>query len=65
MTLGLGAEGTVVPVLLPEPIHCVPDGVALISEDQDKGLSLRGISFVPEHTKGRLRTRLKHEHHVA
>jgi hypothetical protein len=65
MTLGLGADGRVVPVLLPEPIRCVPDSVALISGDRDKGLSLRGISLVPEHTQGRMRTHLKDGHHAA
>jgi len=44
MMLRLRKDGTVVTVLLPEPIRPDPDGVALTSTDRDKGLSLRSVS---------------------
>jgi len=46
MMLRLEEEGTVVTVLLPEPIRGYPDGVALTSKDQEKGLLLRSVSFL-------------------
>ena len=60
MTLRLIEDGTVVTVLLPEPIRSVPDGVALSWADRKNGLLLRGVSSAsPEHVSGRTRTRLK------
>jgi hypothetical protein len=46
MTLRLRADGTVTTVRLQEPIRSVPDGVALISADREKGLLLRSV-FTP------------------
>lgn len=66
MTLRLGEGETVVAVPIPEPIRGVPDGVALISEDRKRGLSLRSISSpLPKHLRERMGTRLTDEHHVA
>jgi hypothetical protein len=60
MTLRLKEDGTVVTVLLPEPIRGVPDGVALSWADRKTGLLLRSVSsLLPEHVGGRIRTRLK------
>jgi hypothetical protein len=65
MTLRLREDGTLVTVLLPEPVGG-PDGVALTVVDQKKGLLLRSVSFPsPEHLGGRARTRLKGGHHAA
>ena len=44
MTLRLIEDGTVVTVLLPEPIRNVPDGVALHWADRKHGLLLHGVS---------------------
>ena len=50
MTLRLSEDGTVVTVLLPEPIRGVPDGVAVSWADRKTGLLLRSVSsFLPEH----------------
>jgi hypothetical protein len=60
MTLRLREDGTVVTVLLPEPIRGVPHGVALTWADRKTGLLLRSVSSpLPEHVWGRTRTRLK------
>ena len=49
MTLRLGEEGTVIAVPLSEPIHGVPDDVALSSTDRRRGLLLRCISrLIPD-----------------
>jgi len=65
-TLRLGEDGTVVTVSLPKPIRSVPDGVALISVDRNRGLMLRSISSpLPKHLRDRMRTQLTDEHHVA
>ena len=66
MTLRLSENGTVVTVLLPEPIRRVPDDVALTAVDRKEGLLLRSVSFpLPEHFGGRRRRRLKDGHHAA
>lgn len=66
MTLRLKEDGTVVMVLLPEPIYGVPNGVALTSADREKGLLLRSVSSsLPEHLGGHVRTRLKGAHHAS
>jgi len=66
MTLRLRADGTVVTVLLPEPIRSVPDGVVLISADREEELLLRDVSSpLPERLAGHIRTRLKDEHNAA
>jgi hypothetical protein len=44
MTLRLIEDGTVITVLLPEPIRSVPDGVALSWADRKPGLLLRSVS---------------------
>lgn len=63
MTLHLSEDGTVVTVLLPEPIRGVPDDVALASEDRKKGLLLRSVSSPsPQGLGGHIRTRLKGGH---
>ncbi len=63
MTLRLKEDGTVVTVLLPEPILGVPDGVALSWADRKTGVLLRSVSSPsPEHVGGRIRTRLKDGH---
>lgn len=63
MTLHLSEDGSVIPVVLPEPIRGVPDGVALTSADREKGLLLRSVSSsLPEHLGGRVRTRLNDGH---
>ncbi len=65
MTLRLSEDGSVIPVLLPEPIRGVPDGVALTSANREKGLLLRNVSSsLPEHLGGHARTRLKGAHHA-
>lgn len=65
MTLHLSEDGSVIPVLLPEPIRGVPDGVALTSANRERGLLLRGVSScLPEHFGGRVKTRLKEGHRV-
>src|SRR5271157_2265423 len=54
MTLRLREDGTVVTVLLPEPLRGVPDGVALTAVDRKKGLLLRSVSFpLPERLAAR------------
>ncbi len=54
MTLNLSEDGSVIPVVLPEPFRGVPDGVALTSADREKGLLLRSVSSsLPEHLGGR------------
>ena len=66
MTMRLREDGTVVTVLLAEPIRGVPDGVALTAVDRKKGLLLRSVSFpLPERLGGRARTRLKDGYHAA
>ncbi len=66
MTLRLREDGTVVTVLLPEPIRGVADGVALTVVDRGKGLLLRSVSFpLPEYLGGHTRRRLKARHHAA
>jgi hypothetical protein len=63
MTLRLSEDGTVITVLLPEPIRRVPDGVALSWADRKTGLLLRSVSSpLPEHVRDRIRTRLKDGH---
>jgi hypothetical protein len=63
MTLRLREDGTVLTVLLPEPIRGVPDGVALSWADRKPGLLLRSVSSrSPEHVGDRMRTRLKDGH---
>jgi hypothetical protein len=65
LTLSLGEDGTVITVLLPEPIPGVPDGVALTSADREKGLLLRTVSStLTEYLGGRIRTRLKQARHA-
>jgi hypothetical protein len=65
MTLHLSDDGSVIPVVLPEPFRGVPDGVALTSADREKGLLLRSVSSsLPEHLGGHGRTRLKEAHHA-
>jgi len=44
MTLHLGEDGTVLTVLLREPIRGVPDDVVLTTADRKKGLLLRSVS---------------------
>jgi hypothetical protein len=59
MTLRLIEDGTVVTVLLPEPIRNVPDGVALHWADRKHGLLLHGVSSASaEDVGGRTRTRV-------
>jgi hypothetical protein len=67
VTLRLREDGTVVTVLLPEPIRGVPDGgVALTLVDRKTGLLLRSVSSpLPEDVGGRVRTRLKDGNHAA
>ena len=66
MTLRLKEDGTVVTVLLPEPIRGVPDGVALSWTDRKTGLLLRSVSSPSSAPLGgRTRTRLKVGYHVA
>jgi len=60
MTLRLREDGTVLTVLLPEPIRGVPDGVAFSWADQKKGLLLRSVSSASrEHVGSRTRTQLR------
>lgn len=66
MTLRLREDGTVVTVLLPEPIRGVPDGVALTLVDRKTGLLFRSVNApLPSDVGGRVRTRLKDGHHAA
>jgi hypothetical protein len=63
MTLRLREDGTVVTVLLPEPIRGVPDGVAISWADRKTGLLLRSVSSASqEHVGGRKRARLRDGH---
>jgi hypothetical protein len=63
MTLRLREDGTVVTVLLPEPIRGVPYGVALCWADRKTGLLLRSVSSASqEHVGGRMRARLRDGH---
>jgi hypothetical protein len=63
MTLRLREDGTVVTVLLPEPIRGVPDGVAISWADRKTGLLLRSVSSASQdHVGGRMRARLKDGH---
>jgi hypothetical protein len=50
MTLRLIEDGTVVTVLLPEPIRRVPDGVALSWADRKNGLLLRSLTSACQST---------------
>jgi hypothetical protein len=60
MTLRLKEDGTVVTVLVPEPIRGVPDVVAVSWADRKTGLLLRSVSSTsPERVGGRMRARLK------
>lgn len=60
MTLRLREDGSVIPVVLPEPTRALPDGVAPTSAHRVKGLMLRSVSFpLPAHLDGPARTRLK------
>jgi hypothetical protein len=66
MTLRLREDGTVVTVLLPEPIRAVPDGVAPTSAHREKGLLLCSVSFpLSAHLGGTVRTRLKDGYRAA
>jgi hypothetical protein len=48
MTLRLGEDAPVVPMLLLDEIQETPDGVILDSPDRRAGLTLRNVAF-PEH----------------
>lgn len=66
MILRLREDGTVVAVLLPEPIRGAPDSVALTCADRKMGLLLHSISsLLPEHAEGRPRARLKDGYYAA
>ena len=57
MTLRLREDGTVVTVLLPEPIRGVPNSVALNWTDRKSGLLLRSVSSAsPEYVETRRST---------
>ena len=57
MTLRLREDGTVVTVLLPEPIRGVPNSVALNWTDRKSGLLLRSVSAAsPEYVETRRST---------
>jgi hypothetical protein len=60
MTLRLREDGTVVTVLLPEPIRGVPDGFAFSWQIEKKGLLLRSVSAASrEHVGSRTTTQLR------
>jgi len=66
MTLRLGQDEAVVAVAIPEPIRGVPEDVALISVDRERGLVLRSLaSSLSGHHRGRMRERPTDEQHVA
>jgi hypothetical protein len=66
LILRVSEDGTVGTVLLPEGIRGVPDGVALISADREKGLLLSRVSSpLPERFGGRVRARLKDGYRAA
>jgi hypothetical protein len=64
VTLRLREDGTVVTVLLPEPIRGVPDGAAISwAADRKTGLLRHSVSSAsPEQVGGRMRARLKDGH---
>ena len=59
MTLRLREDGSVIPVVLPEPTRALPDGVAPTSAHRVRGLVLRSVSFPLPHLGRPVRTRLK------
>jgi len=66
MTLRLREDGTVVTVLLSDPIRGVPDGVILASADRGKGLWLRSVSsLLPDRFRSLLENQLKARHTAA
>lgn len=66
MILRLREDGTVVAVLLPEPIRGAPDSVSLTCADRKMGLLLHSVSsLLPEHLEGGTRTRLKNRYYAA
>ncbi len=66
MTLRLGEDGTVVTVLLPQPIRGARDGVVVTSIDRGNGLLLRSVRpLLPEHIGALVGTLSKGGHHAA